>query len=210
MFNHDMLAEFMAPNDRERYTPGVNDGGKRKRCFQRLTRSGVDWTEQTPANTRLVSDVRDVLLFRAKHKLTQAASGEMIRFAYKHGYPVPAEARPLNWRHMLTFLEDQGALSNCECIMYDYCTTCGELYRGENHASPSCLNPECGCERDQNTKAWVYRCVIYWGILARLRAANVFNSMYGHPFFEEVDCASTSRAWSPACVGPPTGPLATM
>ena len=141
------------------YTPGVGDGGRLKRCFQRWAIQGVDWTRPSTPFDQLAADIIDVLLWRAKHKATQAAAVDLVRLMYKHNTTVAPNERPTEYRQFLTFLEDRGLISGDTFVEYNYCLKCGCLYRGAMHASTTCLNPDCGASRCEDaTGTFLYRC----------------------------------------------------
>lgn len=129
--------------------PGVGDGGRLKRCFQRWSIDGVDWTRENEAYDRLAKVALDVLLVRAKHSLTQATVVDIFRVVSTCVHDIPQHEIPVEFRQILTFLEDRGLINATTHVVYDYCKTCGTLYRGLNKDSCSCQ--KCGVERNSST-----------------------------------------------------------
>jgi hypothetical protein len=149
----------MDPVTGEGYLPGRGDGGKLSCCYTEWRLRNVDWTQHSKRFDNLSSDLLDLLLLKAKHKLTQSACEDLMTLRYKRS-KIPEGERPVKYAQFLTFLQDQGVLSveNCQYVAYDYCVFCGHLYAGEDHDSPICLNPDCGSRREGNTKTFIYRC----------------------------------------------------
>ena len=146
-----------AVDEYQPYIPGHGDGGRVQRRYASERPHGDSWKENNNTNDTIARLCVGELLKKANHPgMSQSLIKDNFKVT-KASIPECPKTLPTNYRQLLTFLEDQGLLVETETVVYDMCSKCYTLYRGDGCDSSTCLNADCACDRKGNTTQVHYR-----------------------------------------------------